>query len=161
MIDKPKVLIADDESYVRELLKMISSSLHYEIVAEASNGEETLNLFREYTPDIMLLDINMPWKTGEEVLEELGDEIENTCVITLTSIIDEDSLKKCIKLGVKHSIRKDTPVYKMAKIINETWKSFETAKIENSNKYDLNLLYQSVGEDNVLSQYLKKGQKNA
>ena len=148
---KPALLIADDEKHVRELLKMLANTIHLDVVGEASNGVEAIALFKEKKPDIMILDINMPRKTGDEILEELTSELENTCVIMMTAIVDREDVERCIKLGAKYFIRKDTPIYKMAKSINETWKAFELIR-ENKNKEKFNLkqLFDEIKDDKML-----------
>jgi len=147
----PTVLIADDEKHVRELLKMIAGTIHFDIIAEASNGVEAIALFKEKQPDIMILDINMPRKTGDEILEELTNEIENTCVIMMTAIVDKEDVDKCMRLGAKYFILKNTPIYRMAKLINETWKSFEQDKKSLTvEKYDLSQLMVEINNDKML-----------
>lgn len=142
---KPTVLIADDEKHVRKLLKMIVDTIHFELVAEASNGEEAISLFNQEKPDVMLLDINMPKITGDEILEELADDLDNTCTIMMTAIVDQESVEKCLKLGARNFIRKDTPVHKMAKSIKETWQTFEQEKPRD--KFNLNQIMKEIGKD--------------
>ena len=67
-----KAILADDHALVREGLKQIlefDGSL--EIIGEASNGQECIDLLQSVTPDIVLLDINMPVLNGLEVIEIL------------------------------------------------------------------------------------------
>ncbi|OGI02813.1 MAG: hypothetical protein A2Y25_03210 [Candidatus Melainabacteria bacterium GWF2_37_15] len=145
---KHTLLIADDEEHVRELIKMIADTIHLDVIGEASNGEEAVTLFKKNKPDIMILDINMPKKTGDEILEELKNELEDTCVIIMTAMVDQEDMDKCLKLGAKNFIRKDTPIYKMAKIINETWNAFEQERKEKSKeKYSLKQLLAEINND--------------
>lgn len=156
MITKPRVMIVDDEENVREVLNMIASSFDFEVVAEISNGNEAINVFREIKPDILFLDINMPYMYGDEVLEEIKNEIENTCVIMLTAFSDIDNVKKCINLGATYFIRKDTSVPQIAGIIKETWQKFNEKHKEKSNKYNLNGLIQEIKNDELLNKYWEK-----
>ena|SRR5918912_3584455 len=79
------VLICDDEPSLRELIR-VSLDGPYQI-AEAVDGEESLQLARELKPDVMILDLMMPRRNGLEVLAELrGDEtFGNTRVVVLTA----------------------------------------------------------------------------
>ena len=80
-----KVLIIEDEDMIRDGLKYMVDwlSLNCIIVGEASNGVEGLEKIAEYTPDIVLLDINMPLKTGIELLEENdGNYIFSTIILS-------------------------------------------------------------------------------
>jgi len=150
-IIKPNILIADDEEHVRTLLKMIAGALNYTVVAEAEDGEEAIELFRLHKPDIMILDINMPRMTGDEILEELGDELESTCTVMMTAIFDKEDVERCIELGAKHFIRKDTTVEKMSKIISSTWEVFAQKKYPQAKeKYSLNQLLNEIKEDKML-----------
>ena len=142
---KTTLLIADDEDHVRELIKMIADTIHLDVVGEAADGDEAIALFKEKKPDIMILDINMPKKTGDEILEELENEVKDTCVIIMTAMVDQEDMDRCIKLGAKAFIRKDTPIYKMAKMINETWSAFEQEnKEKNKEKYSLKQLLAEI-----------------
>ena len=150
--DRPKLLIADDEEYVRSLLKNITESIKFDVVGEASNGQIALELFREHTPDVMILDLNMPKISGDELLEIIKDEIEHTCIVIMTSSIDDENIAKCTELGAKQFIRKDTPLYKMAKIINDAWRTFESKRtVLEVEKYDLNELLQEIKEDKIIA----------
>ena len=121
---KPRVLLADDELHIRALMKAVIKSINGEIVAEAANGQEAIDLFNEHKPDLMLLDINMPIKTGEEALEEVIRKYPNALVIMLSSLSDAKSVEKCMKFGSSNFIRKDTPLDKMKDIIEQTWREF-------------------------------------
>ncbi len=121
---KPRVLLADDEIHIRALMKAMMKSINAEIIAEAANGQEAIDLFKEHKPDLMLLDINMPVKTGEETLKEVMKENPRAFVIMMTSLSDAESVEKCMNLGAANFIRKDTPIDKMKEIIKQTWQEF-------------------------------------
>jgi two-component system chemotaxis response regulator CheY len=123
-MNRPKVLIAEDESHCRVFLKALLASMNCEVVGEAKTGAEVLNLYKELKPHLLLLDINMPLKTGDEVLKEILGEFPNAFVIMLTSVADLESVERCIELGAANYIRKDTPVAEIRTSIKETWQSF-------------------------------------
>lgn len=95
-----------------------------DVVGEARTGDEAIELYKKYNPNMLLLDVNMPIKTGDEVLEELFAEFPDAFVIVLTSVTDMESIEKCLSMGAANYIRKDTPVSEIKMIIKETWKSF-------------------------------------
>ena len=64
---KARVLIADDEPHIRSLISLIVTSLGAEVVAEASDGEQALSMYKQFSPDMVLLDINMPKMDGISV----------------------------------------------------------------------------------------------
>ena len=118
---KPRILLADDEAHLRLLMKTVMKSLNCEIVGEAKNGIEAVELFKKEKPDLLLLDINMPIKTGEDALKEIIDEFPDAFIIMLTSTADMETVENCLAYGAANYIRKDTPIEEMKKIIKETW----------------------------------------
>lgn len=117
---KKSLLLADDETHIRALIKTIVKGIGIDVVAEASNGAEALEKYKQTRPDILMLDINMPLKTGDEVLREVIAENPDACVIMLTSVSDIGTIGKCIEIGAANYIRKDTPLGEMKAIIRET-----------------------------------------
>jgi two-component system, chemotaxis family, chemotaxis protein CheY len=70
---KRRVLIVDDAADVRMMLRYIIEREDYEIVAEATNGIEAVEQYLEHRPDITLMDIEMPFKTGIEAAREITE----------------------------------------------------------------------------------------
>jgi two-component system chemotaxis response regulator CheY len=116
---KHRVVLVDDEDHIRLLIKTLVLSMNCEVVGEGRNGEEAIALFREKKPDLMLLDINMPLKTGEEALIEILGEFPSARIIMLTSLSDMETVTKCITDGAVNYIRKDTPLQEIKSIIAE------------------------------------------
>lgn len=157
MLTKPTVLIADDEENVREVLKMISSTLKFDVIAEVTDGKQAVKVFKEMMPDILFLDINMPFLYGDEVLEELRNYIQNTCVIMLTAFSDMDNVKKCISLGAYYFIKKDSSVPKIAGIIQETWIKYNLERSRSKQIFMLDVLINEIKSDRVLNKFYEKG----
>ena len=74
------VLIADDSEFMRSLLREILEG-EYEIVDEAENGVEAIELYNEYDPDLVMMDIVMPIRDGIEATDEITDTDPNAKVI--------------------------------------------------------------------------------
>ena len=70
-----KILIVDDAMFMRNIIRKILKEDGYTQVWEAQDGEHAMELFREISPDLVLLDITMPGRSGLEVLEEIWDWI--------------------------------------------------------------------------------------
>lgn len=121
---KPRVMIADDERHSRALMKAVLGSMRCDVVAEASNGFETFDLYSKFKPHLLLLDINMPLESGDEVLERIVKEYPGAFVIMLTAVADMETIEKCLSLGAANFIRKDTPIDEMKNIIKGTWQHF-------------------------------------
>jgi len=122
---KPRVVLVDDETHIRMLMRTVMSTMGCEVIGEAANGQEAVDVFRKEKPDLLLLDINMPVKTGEEALKEILAEFPDAFVIMLTSLADIESVQNCLNLGATNYIRKDTPLREIKKIIKETWALFK------------------------------------
>ncbi len=95
--------------------------MNCEIVGEAANGKDAVDMFKSLKPNLLLLDINMPLKSGKEALAEIMKRYSNAFVIMLTSLSDKQTIEDCIKLGASGFIRKDIPIDEMKQIIRKTW----------------------------------------
>ncbi|HUG10351.1 MAG TPA: response regulator [Opitutaceae bacterium] len=115
-----KVLIVDDEAHIRKYLSLIVKRLGTPVILEAQNGEEALLLYETHTPDIVLLDVNMPGMDGIQALERLRQAHPKAVVVMLTSLAARNVVERCVELGAVNFLRKDTPKEAIAKIIGET-----------------------------------------
>jgi DNA-binding NarL/FixJ family response regulator len=108
---KIKILIADDHPIFRKgLLSVFLNEKNIQIVAEASDGEQALELIKKYLPDVAILDIEMPKLTGFEAAQILFNEKINVKVIFLTAYRDEHLFNKALDLGVKGYVLKENAV---------------------------------------------------
>lgn len=115
-----KVLIVDDEAHIRKYLSLIVKRLGNPVILEAQNGEEALMLYETHTPDIVLLDVNMPGMDGIQALEKLRQAHPKAVVVMLTSLAARNVVERCVELGAVNFLRKDTPKEAIAKIIADT-----------------------------------------
>lgn len=92
---KKKICIIDDDADLREIYLMKFNQEGFD-VSLATNGEEGMKSIREKSPDIILLDLQMPVKNGVEVLQELQEdtELSKIPVIVLTNIDNEDAFRE-------------------------------------------------------------------
>jgi len=121
---KMRVMFVDDEDHVRRLITTVIKSMNCEIVGEAGNGKEAVSLFSTLKPHMLLLDINMPLKSGKEALAEIRRKFPNACIIMLTSLTDKETVEDCIELGASGFIRKDLPLDEMQDVIKKTWRAY-------------------------------------
>ncbi len=101
-----RVLITDDAAFMREMLREILTEGGYEVVAEAADGNETLDCFREHRPDVVTLDIVMPGKSGLEVLRELIARDSGACVVMCSALGQEALVMEALEAGAKEYIIK-------------------------------------------------------
>ena len=115
-------MLADDHMLVREGIKhLLEYDKSIEVIAEANNGMECIEKLCEISPDILLLDINMPVMNGLEVLEELKKR--NCYIKTLLTVHGEiEYLVKAIEIGADGYLLKDSGSEELKKAINEILK---------------------------------------
>ena len=123
MTEKRKIraLLADDESHVRLFVKSLLTTMGCQVVAEAANGQEALDLFDKTNPDLVLLDINMPVMDGITTLTELRRKNDKVAIVMLTSLAGSDVVDQCLELGANYLLRKDLPVGELRQEIKDTW----------------------------------------
>lgn len=119
---RPRVLVADDEMVMRMFIVSILTKMNCDVVGQACDGNEAVSMYRDKKPDLLMMDINMPLKTGEEALKEIRAEFPAAKVIMLTSVIESATVENCIELGASGYIRKDSPVDEIKAIISESLK---------------------------------------
>lgn len=108
MNNKINLLIADDHSMVRQGLKQILElEKDITVTAQASNGNEAVRLAREFRPDIILMDINMPGTNGLQAIKEIKQEKLPSKVIVLTIHEDREYLFKTLQMGAEGYVLKD------------------------------------------------------
>jgi two-component system chemotaxis response regulator CheY len=123
-----RVLLVDDhEQYIR-FLKRSLLSRNYEIVGEAENGEQAIELFKSEKPDLTLLDYEMPGTSGSEVLEELLTLNPDAMVVMVTGREDIETMNLCIEKGASHYIRKDYPPETILSVIEESLESIAESR---------------------------------
>ncbi len=103
-----KILLVDDHLLVRQgIKKILELEEDFQVVGEAANGEEALQILNEQNPDIVLLDINMPGLNGIETLKQIKAKNEGQKVIMLTFHEEREYLVETINLGAEGYILKD------------------------------------------------------
>ncbi|MFF3860511.1 response regulator [Streptomyces sp. NPDC002209] len=104
-----RVVIADDEPLIRAGIRMIlTSAPDIEVVAEAANGREAVDLARAHTPDVMLLDIQMPVMDGLTALDELGRAAPEVRALILTTFGEKENVLRALGSGGAGFLLKDS-----------------------------------------------------
>ena len=105
-----RVLIADDHFVVRMGLRsMIDSQSDMEVVAEAANGREALELFRRYKPDIALMDLRMPLMSGVEATVSIHKEFPEARIVVLTTYDGDENIYRALRAGARAYLLKEIP----------------------------------------------------
>lgn len=111
-----KLLIVDDEPDVREFAKSFFRKRDIDVIT-ASGGLEALELIQQQAPHLVLLDVRMEEMSGMEVLRELRSRKNNTKVIMVTGVEDEEVVGEANKLGVMGYIHKPLVLDELEKIV--------------------------------------------
>lgn len=98
-MEKMRVLVVDDESLIRMDIVEMLEDVGHEVVAEGENGEQAIELAREYSPDIIIMDVKMPVMDGISAAKVIGDE-EIAPVLLLTAFSQNDIVDKANDAGV-------------------------------------------------------------
>jgi two-component system chemotaxis response regulator CheY len=91
---------------MRKIISQFLRSEAYEVVAEASNGQEGLEMFKEFTPDIVTMDINMPVMDGLTALKEILLINPQARVVMLTSESEQKMVLEAVQCGAKNYVVK-------------------------------------------------------
>jgi DNA-binding NarL/FixJ family response regulator len=114
------ILIADDFAPVRSSLKRMLESLpSVEQVAEAADGKEAQQLIGILQPNILILDVQMPEKTGIDLLREMGNSLQHTTVIILTNYATPELRSQCLSLGADHVLDKTLEFQHVVEIVQQ------------------------------------------
>lgn len=118
---KKKILIADDSQQIRKSLREILEKNQYDVIGEAGNGLEAINLYKSLSPepDIVLLDIIMPQLGGIETLRILKSANSDIRVVMVSALDSLDRVQECMKAGAKHYILKPFDENKVIEIIKK------------------------------------------
>jgi CheY-like chemotaxis protein len=117
-----KTIIIDDEKLAREGLKNLLKEFNeIEIIAEASNADEGLDLIDKLKPQLIFLDIQMPEKNGYDTSSEIrkNEKLKNLPIIALTAGIMVGEKEKCFDYGMNDYISKPFKTVELQTVINK------------------------------------------
>ena len=111
-----RIVIAEDQGMMLGALgSLLSMEEDMEVVGMAKNGEEAVTLVNEHRPDVCIMDIEMPVKTGLDAAEELKDQ---SCkIIILTTFARSGYFERARKAGVRGYLLKDSPIEELVSSI--------------------------------------------
>lgn len=113
-----RVVLVDDQTLVRRGIRsLLELADDITVVAEASDGDEGIQVIRRERPDVVLLDVRMPTKTGLDVLHELKAAGILPPTILLTTFDDDEALLEAVKIGAKGYLLKDVTLERLTDTI--------------------------------------------
>ncbi len=105
-LDNVKILIGDDSILARKQLKDIISTYGNPIFLEASNGQDTIDLYKKEAPALVFLDIVMPVKDGNAAIREIVSYDNKADIVVVSSVGTQSQLKAAIEAGAHDFIQK-------------------------------------------------------
>jgi two-component system nitrate/nitrite response regulator NarL len=113
-----RILVADDHPIFRDgLRKLLEAEKDFEVIGEASDGGEAIEMAQRLKPDVLLLDLAMPRVPGLEALRLLGNSVETIKVILLTAAIERDQIVDALHHGVRGVVLKESATELLLKSI--------------------------------------------
>ena len=117
---KIRIVVADDHPIFRDgLCKLLALEEDFEVVAQASDGRQVLDVLQQHAPDILLLDLKMPGLDGLATLQRLQAVKNKTRVIVLTASDDKNEFVQAMKLGTSGIVLKQTATELLIKSIRK------------------------------------------
>lgn len=120
---KIKVLVCDDHAVFREGVKgILGRESDIEVVGEAGDGREAVQLVRKLAPDIVLMDISLPLLKGFDATRSIKKDRPETRVLILTVYDDDDLVTRCLEAGASGYLLKDAPLFQLTYAVREVAK---------------------------------------
>ena len=139
-----KVIISEDQRMLRGALgTLLSYEDDIDVIGQAANGKEALELIESLSPDVCLLDIEMPVMSGLEVAEELQSKKAAIKIIILTTFARPGYFERALKANVHGYLLKDGPSEELAEAIRNVMKG--------KREFASELIFGSIGTENPLT----------
>jgi two-component system, NarL family, response regulator len=107
---KIRVILADDHPVVRNgLAAMVDQQADMEVVAEAGDGDEAVALYKQFHPDVMVLDLRMPRRDGVTVVQDVLALNPKARLLIMTTYDGDEDIFRCLSQGAKGYLLKDAP----------------------------------------------------
>lgn len=127
-----RVLLADDHTMFRQgLREMLSTDEEIEVVGEAENGVEALDLIRQTSPDVLILDVDMPIMGGREVLERLVGDSSAPRIVIVTMFDDPRLVREFLSLGASAYLVKSASLEELLRAVHTAAESPEEPHEDN------------------------------
>ncbi len=101
-----RILVADDASFMRQMIREIVEAEGHEVVAEASDGVQAVEMFREHHPDLVTMDIVMPRRSGIDAVRGILELDGGATVVMCSALGQETLVTEALQAGAKDFIVK-------------------------------------------------------
>jgi two-component system chemotaxis response regulator CheY len=125
---KNRILIVDDSFYMRTMLKNMLTDAGYEVVGEAANGQQALELATQTKPDLITLDVILPDNTGLDVLKGIRQDQPEVKVVMCSAVGQEVIVNEALESGATAYIVKPFSEEKVLEIVGSALQDSESAQ---------------------------------
>ncbi len=105
-----RVVLADDHAFYREGLARLLEQSGIEVVRAVANGEAAIRAVAELSPDVVVMDLNMPGMSGLEAIRHLGEHWPDSRVLVLSVSAQAEDVTEAVRSGVSGYVLKESPV---------------------------------------------------
>ena len=121
-VERLRVMVVDDHALFRRGLEMVlGGEPDLDLVGEASDGQEAIEKATELMPDVVLMDVRMPRRSGIEATAQIRDLLPHVKILMLTISDEESDLYDAIKAGASGYLLKEIPIEEVADAIRSVW----------------------------------------
>ena len=113
-----RVLIADDHTMVREGLRWALEHAGLDVVGEAADGEEAVEMAEQYRPDVVLMDLSLPVLSGAAATKRIRTLVPNTSVLVLSMLSDDTAVSSALDAGAGGYLVKDCTTTEIVDAVN-------------------------------------------
>jgi len=105
---KIRIAVVDDQAVVRQgFVSLINTVADMEVIAEATNGQQAVELYRSHRPDVMLIDLRMPVLSGVDAISAIRKEFPGARMIVLTTYDGDEDIYRSLQAGAQGYLLKD------------------------------------------------------
>jgi two-component system, chemotaxis family, chemotaxis protein CheY len=113
------VMIVDDATFIRTVLRTMLEELGYQVIAEAGSGLEAQRYLRSVAPDLIFLDIILPDANGIDILDDIHHSLPDTSVIICSSISQDQTVQKALQHGAAAYLQKPFTQESIVAVLNQ------------------------------------------
>lgn len=118
---KRTVLVVDDVAFVRKTLSEILTEAHYQVVGEAANGKQAVELFEKLKPDVVTMDVVMPEMSGIDATRRILRINKDAKVVIISAMGQENLVMEAINVGARDYILKPFTAAEVVKTVERAW----------------------------------------